>query len=93
MTLKGGFVKALLNQLARFWKKAEAPILLIGATSGLLVWAYSNFATASSMIESKTELRQYVDQRHGEVKGDLEDIKKELAKQRNLQEQILLRVR
>lgn len=86
-------MKQRLAQLRRFWDKAEAPILVIGGTAGLLVWAYSNFATAKSMDDAKTELRGYVDQRHGEVKGSLDDIKAELLHQRRLQERILLKVR
>lgn len=87
------------HAIRRFWAKIEVPLLLMGAPATLLVWAYSNFATAAQLaeakaqlIDAKAELHTYVDQKHAEVSGELEDIKSELGKQRSLQEKILLRV-
>lgn len=77
----------------RFAARWDGPLALMGITAVIIVWAYSNFATAKEMNDAKTdlaeakkELRTYVDVRHGEVM-------QELLHQRKLQEQILLRVR
>ena len=77
----------------RFAARWDGPMALIGLTAVVIVWAYSNFATAQEMRDTKadlaaakSELTRYVDSRHGEVM-------KELLHQRRLQEQILLRVR
>lgn len=91
--------KKFVAKAKRLWEILEVPLLLGALPGTLLVWAYSNFATAgqlaeakAQMIDAKAELHSYVDQKHAEVSGTLEDIKAELARQRSLQERILLRV-
>lgn len=86
-------IHAFYDRCKRFAAKWDGPLALIGITAVVIVWAYSNFATAKEMGEAKndiasakTELRTYVDTRHTEVM-------KELMHQRKLQEAILLRVR
>ena len=81
-----------MARIKNFWMKFEAPILLIGATSSLLIWAYSNFATANEVHETKEELRSYVDSRHNDVQRQLLEIKAMLQEQRELTSRILLKV-
>ena len=85
-------MKNLLTKAGKLWAKIEPVVLFVGIPAALLVWAYANFATAQALNEAKADVTKYVDVRHGEVKGDLDDIKTELGKQRELQERILLRL-
>ena len=81
-----------MKRLGQFWSRYEAPILLIGTTASLLIWAYSNFATANEVHETKEELRSYVDSRHSDVQRQLLEIKSMLQEQRELTSRILLKV-
>jgi len=86
-------MKNLWAKAEKLWKKWEAAVFLIGIPAAFLVWLYANFSTATALNEAKADVTKYVDNRHSEVKSDLEDIKAELRAQRSLQEKILLRVR
>lgn len=85
-------IQGIFRDVKKFWAKYEAALLLVSCTAALLVWAYSNFATASEVKDAKEELRAYVDVRHAEVKDDLSDIKQNQAAQRLVLDKILMRV-
>lgn len=92
--------RAFYIRCKRFAARWDGPLALMGITATVIVWIYSNFASASQLNEAKAqiaeakqeiasakaEVTKYVDTRHGEVMT-------ELLHQRKLQEQILLRVR
>lgn len=82
----------LALKAGKFWTRFEPIILLVGATASFIIWAYSNFASASEVQSAKVELRAYVDIRHDEVKEQLRDIKSMLQEQRELSSRILLRI-
>lgn len=81
------------EKLASMWDRLQGPISIAGATAAVLVWAYSNFATANEMDAAKKELRDYVDDKHAEVKGELVDIRASQVREEQLMNTILLEVR